>query len=360
MGDEKLLDYTPDYAVPPGETILETIEALSMSQAELAERMGRPKKTINEIIKGKSALTPETALQLERVLGVPSNFWSNLERNYRQALASMRERKLLESDIPWLSEFPIRDLMKRGIVRKSTDKIEQLRDILSFFGVSSRESWERIWLEPEGAFRKSSAFSTSPGSVAAWLRMGEIKAQTIECAPYNREGFLSALDEIRYLTSEPPEEFQPRVVKLCAEAGVAVTFLPELPKIRASGYTRWLNPHKALIQLSWRYKTDDHLWFTFFHEAAHILLHGKREVFIEEKGIRNGGEKEDEANRFAANFLVPAQELRRFTRKGKKSKAAIKRFARELGVAPGIVVGRLQHESHLPYSHCNDLKRHFE
>ena len=85
--------FQPDHAVPPGETLKETLETIGMSQAELAERTGRPKKTINEIIMGKSAITSETALQLERVLGVPASFWNNLERNYKDLMTNRPRKK---------------------------------------------------------------------------------------------------------------------------------------------------------------------------------------------------------------------------------------------------------------------------
>lgn len=61
-----------------------------MSQAVLAERTGRSKKTINEIIQGKAAITPDTALQLEKVLGVPASFWNNLERNYQKSVTAIK------------------------------------------------------------------------------------------------------------------------------------------------------------------------------------------------------------------------------------------------------------------------------
>jgi addiction module HigA family antidote len=89
--------FIPDYAIPPGETLLDTIKALGMPQAELAERTGSPKKTINKIIKGKAPITPDTALQLERVLGVSAAaFWNNLEKNYRETLARLAEQERLQ------------------------------------------------------------------------------------------------------------------------------------------------------------------------------------------------------------------------------------------------------------------------
>lgn len=91
--------FVPDYAIPPGETLLDTIEALGMSQAELSERTGRPKKTINEIINGKAPITPDTALQLERVLGVSAAFWNNLGKNYRETLARLAEQERLQGTL---------------------------------------------------------------------------------------------------------------------------------------------------------------------------------------------------------------------------------------------------------------------
>lgn len=87
MGDKREYGYSPDYSVAPGETLLETIQAIGMNQAELAARTGRPLKTINGIIKGKGAISPGTAQHFERVLGIPAIFWNNLERNYRMKKA---------------------------------------------------------------------------------------------------------------------------------------------------------------------------------------------------------------------------------------------------------------------------------
>ena len=183
---------------------------------------------------------------------------------------------------------------------------------------------------------------------------GELEAQKIVCKPFNENQFRNALSQIRALTTHPPETFQPETVCLCAESGIAVTFVPELPQIRVNGATWWLNPQKAVIQLSLRYKSNDQLWFSFFHEAGHILLHGKKEIFIEDD---NGDTKEGEANNFAADILIPPARLQQITKFNRISKMAIKDFASEIGIAPGIVVGRLQHDGNLPPSHCNDLKR---
>ncbi|MCL4440487.1 MAG: HigA family addiction module antitoxin [Firmicutes bacterium] len=303
MSKDRLNQYQPETVTPPGDTLLETIEALGISQAELAQRMERPVKTINEIIKGKAMITPDTALQLERVLGIPASFWQNREQNYREYLARREEGKRLQEQVEWLSQIPVATLIKLGWVKSSKDKVEQLKAVLDFFGVASPEAWRNLWTSPQAVFRKSTAFQADPGAVASWLRKGELVAQTIPCKPFEETKFKEALKTVRQITRQKPEDFIPEVVRICADAGVAVVFVPELPRSRVSGATRWLNPSKALIQLSFRYNSDDQLWFTFFHEASHILRHGKRRVFLEGDGMDE--KLEQEADRFARDLLIP-------------------------------------------------------
>lgn len=353
-------EYIPDLVSPPGETLIDKLEELGMSQAELARRTGRPRKTINEIAQGKTAITPRTALQLERVLGISASFWNNRERQYQEYLAKKEEEVRLADEVEWLQEFPIRDMIEKDWIRGCNDEISQLDELLGFFGVASPAQWRSMWSRLSTAFRKTQAFASDPKAVSAWLRRGEIEAQEIRCRPYNEDVFLELLEtEIRSLTTQPPDVFQYALVDLCAQVGVAVTFVPQISGARVSGATRWLTSNKALIQLSLRYKTDDQLWFTFFHEAGHILLHGKRDIFLEE-GKDTDGAKEDEADRFAADTLIPPEELESFLSKPLsvyRSIQGIKAFASEIGIAPGIVVGRLQHDEYLPYTHCNALKQ---
>lgn len=364
--------YTPDVVSLPGETLAELLAARKLSQADLADRMGRPKKTVNEIIKGKAPITPETALQLERVLGVPASFWNNLESNYRAHIARQEEASRLTEFAEWPKSFPLADMAKWGWIQRHHDPVQQVRELLEFFGVASPAQWTEVYAEPQASFRQSTAFKINAGAVAAWLRRGEIVAEDIQAAPYDRLGFRKALGEVRALTQEPdPDIFVPRLRSLCANSGVFVTFVQEPKGCRASGAARWLTPEKALIQLSLRGKSDDRLWFTFFHEAAHILFHGKRLVFLDESVQGSSGDQkraakimakeEDEANRFAATFLIPEAPYRQFTRRSSRfAKVAIAAFAQSIGVSPGIVVGRLQHDGLLPYSHCNDLKNRYK
>ena len=347
--------YRPDYAIPPGETVRSTLEAVGMTQADLARRTGLSTKHINQIIQGIAPISPDTALALERVLGVPVRFWNALEANYQARQVRLREREVSPGDADWLKRLPLKDLAQRRHI-EHTDDLAELRDrVLSFFGVASRQSWDAVWLAPEASYRRSPAFEADPYATATWLRIGEVEAATVEVPAFDRVRFNRALQGIRFIMVQPPEQFEPAMRRLCAESGVVLVITEEIKGSRANGATRWLSPTKALIQLSLRYRWEDVFWFSFFHEAAHVLLHGKRETFIDD-GDRDGS-AEEEANEFAASLLIPSQyetELLRI-----RSLADVQAFARRLGIPPGVVVGRLQREKVLGYNVGNGLRRRF-
>jgi addiction module HigA family antidote len=350
--------YLPDYVTPPGETLQEILDTIGMSKAELADRIGKTPKTIGEIIKHGAPITPTTAMELEKALGTPASFWNNRERRYRESVARQQEKNRLKKEADWLKTLPILEMKKAGWIKKFDNKIEQIDEVLRFFGVASSKQWKTLWLSSSPAFRQSKAFANKPESCSVWLRKGELEAKQINCKPFNRERFRLALNAIRLLTRTKPEQFESKTVQKCAEVGVAVVFVPPIKGAPVYGATRWLTSDKALIQLSLRGKFEDLLWFTFFHEAGHILLHGKKEIFIEDNHDQT--EKELQADRFATNFLIPHSSWKRFVSIGNyKKEASVKKFAAQQKISPAIVVGRLQHEKLLPYSHLNGLRRRF-
>ena len=116
-----------DLAIPPGETLADEIAARSMSQKELAARLGRPVQVVNEIIHGKKAITDNTALGLEKVLGIPAAFWVNLEQNYRMTRARLQEGAHLLAEAEWLKELPVREMQKRGWIVAGRNTQEKVR-----------------------------------------------------------------------------------------------------------------------------------------------------------------------------------------------------------------------------------------
>ena len=354
-------DYDPDYAVPPGETLLETIQHLGLTQKKLALRMGRPIKTINEIIKGVASITAETSLQLEKVTGIAASFWNNAESNYRERLARIKEQSELSKQIEWVKRFSYTKMADLGLLAAAKTKEERVNNLLHFFGVASPAQWETAYSDLEGAAREANNTGSEMGDLSAWLRAGEVLAQRSDCKQYSLSVFQENLREIRLLTRQSPVDVWSQVCKLCSDAGVALALVPELPKTRVYGFTRWLTPSKALIQLSLRYKTDDILWFTFFHEAAHIILHGKKEIFIEFRGVDSP--KEEEANQWASNFLISPSDWQTFIDRIplRPDLSHIRRFSEEIGVANSIVLGRLQHrEKRVRPNQFNTLKHKLE
>jgi len=350
------VDFAPDYWVPPGAHLIEVLEAKGMSQSELATRMGRPLKTINEIVKGKASITAETAIQLERALGVSAKLWNALESAYQLELAQKRDCERLLPWVEWAKRVPTKELTKRGVFEPAQDEIDLVRQCLDFFGIDSPETL--LASSTVAAFRKSPAFDPDDLAMCTWLRLGELEAARLTCAPFDKLEFKNALVRLRLLSREPNlRVIRAKIEELCAAVGVAVCFISELQRTHVCGAARWLTSEKALIQLSCRYESDDQFWFTFFHECAHVLLHGKKEGFLERAGSLDD-EEEDEANEFAANHLIPRQAFVSLMREKPISKDRITAFAEEHQISPGIVLGQLQKRKRLPFqTNLNQLKR---
>lgn len=340
----------------PGDTILETIEVVGMSQVELAERMGKTPGKINDLISGKVPVSVNTAMQLEKVLGIPMQFWLNRENLYREKLARIEEEEFLEECMGWLKVQPIKELKKMGYLKSENVDTAMAEEMLKFYGVVSPKQWESVYVEQYAgaAFRRSQKFGHSVSSLSAWLRMGEIGLQRIVLPEYSKEKFKSSLIEIKDLVKYHPEDFAYQLRNICTAAGVGLVFTPNLTKAAISGATRWFGG-RPLIQITDRYKSNDQFWFTFFHEAGHILLHGKKEVFIEEfEGISNDLTKEEEANLFAGNWLLPDEFINEFNDGIEISD--IRKVARKFNTHPAIVLGRLQKIKKVPYGFAEQLR----
>ena len=344
--------YLPDSPVPPGETLRETLESLGMKQVELAKRMNRPVKTINEIIHGKAAITADTAIQLEIALGVSSQFWLNLEANYRIARARIEAQKRLASEIEYARKFPYAEMAKWKWVKRTNKKGEKVSELLRYFGTTSLKT---LKLAPGTSYRRSARKGASTEALTAWLRRGELRGLDIRTATYNKPSFRDALTEIRRRTLDMSQDFAKEISDTCAKCGVAVVYVPHLKKTYVNGATRWLTPEKAMIQLSIRYRYRDVLYFTFFHEAAHILLHGKTKRFIDvDDQVKS--QKEVEADTWATDFLIDSKAYRQFCEKQDFSRDSVISFAQSQGISPDIVVGRLQHDGTIPHSALNHLR----
>lgn len=356
--------YAPQSVPAPGETLKETLEELDLPQADLARRTGLSIKHVNQLIQGAASLSPEVAILLEHTTGVPAGVWNRLEAAWRTYLARQQEDNALAEKVDWLANFPLAELVKRQILPDRTRTVANLRRLLDWFGVATPEVAEDVWRGYRAAFRRSTVLSPNEYATAVWLRQAEHRARERDTAPYNRAALVALLPQLRALTVEEQALWVQVLPTLCASVGVAVVFVPALPKTSVSGATRWLRPDKVMVVLSDRFKKDDQFWFTVFHELAHVLLHGKRLTFMDDSEKLSSSKKhddpsEDEANDMAANVLIPQTFSAAYRELLEQPMpfARIEAFAAKVGLAPGIVVGRLQHDGALPWSHGNDYKR---
>jgi len=341
--------------IPPGELLAEELEARGMTQKELADRTGRPEQAISEIINGRKSITHDTALELEKVLGISAEFWVNLESSYQLTKARLREKDDLESQEDWLEFFPVKELQAREYLPQTREKGEILAALLRFFGVATFSALRQRQEALLQQYRITPGSVVSEGALWAWLRIGDIEADEIQTASYDEERFIEALREVRPLIGDEPSRSLPRVQELCASAGVAFVVVKQLPKSGANGVTRWLTPDKAVIQLSTMRRWLDVFWFSFYHEAKHVTDRQKKRVLVNKLNVDSS--EEEAADRFAEDMLIPGEQWRRFLDSGNyRSYRDVSAFARTVGIHPSIVVGRLHNEKLIPPSHLNSLR----
>ena len=326
----------------PGETVLEYLEFNRWSQRDLARRTGLTPKTISEICNGKAPITPPTSLALEKVFQRPARFWLNLQRQFDEAVARRRVASEAEGWKEWARKFPISELKKRRLWQPPPGQSE-VEEVLTFLGVSSPMSWERVWSATQVAYRQTRRFTTNEEAIAVWVRATELYAAQLSVSRFDERRLRSSLPALRHQTRKRTDEIMEPVQEICGAAGVAVVWVPELPHTGISGCARWLSDDKALIALTMRYKTDDQMWYCFFHEVGHLLLHDKRRSFILDNPADDLCDRvvdpqmqmhEEEANRFASDTLIPPAALESFIAAGSFESDQFMIFQRPLISAP--------------------------
>ncbi len=360
MRKQPLNEFHPDYIPPPGETVVEALEALGMSQAEFAKRMGLTTKHVSTILHGKGPITPPVALGLESVLGVPARFWLSKEANYQEYLIRQEQAAALGSQLAWAKGFPVLEMIKLRWLPVCKPRVARHQALLRFFGVADVSAWEGLWSRPEAVFRASGKKKVSKEALSAWLRFGQTQAQGFDGPAYEAGKFVDALKHIRKLVGADPAEFLPQMTSACQGAGVAFYAVPELPKLAMSGACFWM-ADRPVILLNLYSKSEDNFWFSFFHEAKHVLQEVKKRLFVDLPGDAVDDPKELEADRYAKETLIPAEAWNAFVRVGKFGRGQIEHFAARVSVPPGIVVGHLQHHRHIPWATpLAKLKTRFE
>jgi HTH-type transcriptional regulator/antitoxin HigA len=351
----RVMGFKPTWVSPPGDTIADILQERSLSISDLAQYTGQTIEAVNALLEGRTTITLAIARRLKKTLGGSVAFWMTRDFQYREDAG-----RIQGTEQDWLALMPIGDMIKFGWLSPIPHPSEEAAACLKFFDVPDVQSWREKYIKSPAlaAFRTSLSFDSQPAALSAWLRRGVIEGEAVECMPWHADRFRESLSAIRPLTREKdPSSFVPKLRARCARNGVAFVIIRAPAGCRSSGATQFLSPDKALLQLSFRYLTDDQFWFTFFHEAGHLLLHGKEGFFVE--GVDTAlTTEEEEANNFAANVLVPTEMQSTMLELPMNARKVI-RFARRTGVSPGIIVGQLQHAGRLRYNQLNNLKRRF-
>ena len=270
------------------------------------------------------------------------------------------------SPAEWSRIFPL------SIMRKLRFSLPEGKSdaevLLNFFDVQSPDAWRARWGNYLVAFRQTQKFDFRSEALAAWVREAEIIARQIPLAEFNEAKLRASLNELRQLTREDATLALDQAQAICSDCGVALVLVPELPGTRISGCARWLTDSQAMVGLTPRYKSGEQLWFTFFHELGHILLHGHRQLFVVDNAVGEMGDDvvdpvmakyEEEADRFAADILIPSEELAKLPlhKPDELTNELIQDFAKSIEIHPGIVIGRLQHDKVLEHWRGNKLKQ---
>lgn len=346
--------FQPNWTSPPGQTILDILTEKQLSIGLFAKKIKQSSTYTQGLLQGYEVITADVAKMLEGILGGTSDFWLTRELQYREDLERINK---FETD-QWLKELPIKDMISFGWISGNKDlSIE----CLDFFNVSNVKTWRNSQNETLAitSFRKTEAFKSEYGAVSAWLRQGEILGAKIECKPWNANLFEKTLEEIKPLTRRKnPKDFIPTLISACSKCGVALAIVRTPSGCRASGATRFVAKDRALLLLSFRYLSDDQFWFTFFHEAGHLLLHKSKTTIIEGLNNESDYEKETEANLFAGEILIP-NKLQNQLSKIRGNKRDIINLAMLAGVSPGIIVGQMQYYGYVDKKYLNAFKRRY-
>ena len=354
--------YFPQSRPHPGKTLAEKLAEMGMGPKEFAVRTGKPEKTISAVLNGKSAITADMAVQFEKVTLIPAHFWMNSQQNFDVFVAREKNRKIIEDAIDWAKLFPYADMAQKGWIQMKTSMDDKASELLAFFGISNHTAWENLYLNQhlKVAYRISLAHTKEPHAISAWLRQGELQAAKLSANDYSEKIFRDTLPEIKKIMATHPDDYYIQLQNSCLRAGVKVVYTPCIKKAPISGCSRWLGD-TPLIQLSGRYKRNDIFWFTFFHEVGHILLHGKKEIFLEEVAYTGKEkEKEEEADRFSANYLLTQAEEREIIDAAPLNATKVCAFAKKFHTHPACIIGRLQHKGLIPFSLRTDLIKKIE
>lgn len=357
-----MLEYNDIIAFHPGYYIAEIIEEMDISQDEFAKRMGTTGKTVSKLINGKANISNDIANKLSIMLGTSVELWQNLQNTYDQKLIEIQQEKDFENQKEILNEIDYNFFVDVAGLPSTRDRKEKVRHLCGYLRIASL----RLMLEPDVFVNyRNGISSVSEKNIInsrAWIQTAINKAASIETKPYNAAKLKKFLNELRSMTLQKPSEFLPRMRRIFSECGVAFVILPHLKNSGINGAVKWISDDRVVLAMNNRGVYADKFWFSLFHEIKHVLQRKIKTVFVScdiKDQIDMNIKFEDEADKFAADFLIPQTEYKKFVSSKYISDDEIVAFANAIGIHPGIVAGRLQHDMIIPQNRCSKLKEKY-
>lgn len=347
------MSYEPNIAIHPGYTLSKVLDGEGMSQKDLSERTGLTEKHISQIINGEASITVETALLFENALSGSASFWINVEKHYQETKARLERRSQILEEVRMVSKFPYKELVKRGYVEQTGNKEKKVENLWKFFGANSLTFAEDT---SPIVYRKRNGLKIKSEYIASWLRCGELEAKKNTLPEYSEAKLKELLPQIKTLSVKSPNEFSVAITDILCTAGVGLVYIPHFPGTGVSGAVRWVG-NNPLIQLSLYNPWIDIFWFNLYHEIGHLILHGKKDRFIEfdDKELSIVQDKEKQADDFAGEELIPSKSYSEFV-KEPLTKPWVVEFAKTLNIHPGIVAGRLCHDKKVNWKSVSSLR----
>lgn len=330
----------PHLVASPGDILEEWLEERGMTQRELADRLGKSEKFVSQLINGKASLTPDTAQVLELVTRVSAPTWLRIEGQHQAA------RKRVEL-IAAAAESPIeatlvKALRALGVVTAPPgERGAQTVQVWELLGVGSHQGLMKLSQRHAAAFRTSTAFTPDVVAIEVLIALARREAEGIDVAPLNAGALRRALPTLRALTVEGAVDGSAQARSMLAPLGVALVFLPSIPKAHCNGLTLWSRDH-AVVAITDRGRREDTFWFTLFHELSHVLDGDREAIYLESQPGGVGRlEAEERADTFATELLIPADHEHLLY--GINTFADLLAAAQTLHLSPGVLVGQLHH-----------------
>ena len=357
-----ITEYKDLVAFHPGYYIADIIDDMDISQAEFAERMGTTAKTLSQLLNGQANISNDLAKKLSVMMGTSVDIWLKLQNTYDLKLIEIQQARDFDEQKGILRLIDYKYFIDVAKLPETKVAEEKIANLCSFFSVSDL----RILLKSDLLvnFRNGTSDESEKKEInsRAWIQTALNMAKTIKTEPYNAQKLKDYLPELRNMTLQNPEEFLPRMRDIFAECGVAFVLLPHLKNSGVNGAVKWVNNERVVLAMNNRGLDADIFWFSLFHEIKHVFQQKIKTIFLAgtvEEMIDYNNSLEVEADKFASNYLIPPNELKKFAPTQYTSDDEIVEFAKSIGIHPGIVAGRLQHEKIIPQNRCTKLKEKY-